>query len=74
MENLATFVFEKRTEIKNNFKEQIFANELKRHYNLRNPKGEKPTMVFFVVRINNEQVKISVGMKVYPKYWVHSSV
>lgn len=69
MENLADFVIEKRTEIKNNFKEQIFANELKHHYNLRNPKGEKPTMVFFVVRINNEQVKISVGMKVYPQYW-----
>ena len=76
MENLAKFAEEKeqifRTEIKNNFKEQIFVNELKRHYNLRNPKSEKPTMVFFVVRINKEQVKISVGMKVYPKFWIAS--
>ena len=69
MQNLANFVIEKRTEIKNNFKEQIFANELRHHYNLRNPKGCKPTMVFLVVRINNEQVKISTGMKVYPIHW-----
>lgn len=69
MQNLATFVFEKRTEIKNKLKEQIFANELRHHYNLRNPKGEKPSMVFLVVRINNEQVKISTGMKVYPIHW-----
>lgn len=69
MQNLANFVIEKRTEIKNNFKEQIFANELRHHYNLRNPKGSKPSMVFLVVRINNEQVKISTGMKVYPNHW-----
>lgn len=69
MQNLANFVFEKRTEIKNKIKEQIFANEIRHHYNLRNPKGGKPTMVFLVVRINNEQVKISTGMKVYPTHW-----
>lgn len=69
MQNLANFVFEKRTEIKNKIKEQIFANELRHHYNLRNPKGHKPTMVFLVVRINKEQVKISTGMKVYPIHW-----
>lgn len=63
------FVFKKRTEIKNNFDEQIFANELRHHYNLRQPKGRKPTMVFLVVRINNQQVKISTGMKVYPMHW-----
>ena len=63
------FVSEKRTEIKNNFDEQIFANELRHHYNLRQPKGRKPTMVFLVVRINNQQVKISTGMKVYPMHW-----
>ena len=69
METSATFVNEKRTEIKNNFEEQFFVNELRHHYNLRQPKAEKPTMVFFVVRINNEQVKLSTGMRVYPKHW-----
>lgn len=68
MQNLANFVSEK-TEIKNELKEQIFANELRHHYKLRNPKGHKPTMVFLVVRINKEQVKISIGMKVYPIHW-----
>ena len=66
MENLATFV---RTNFKNNFKEQIFVNELRYHYNLRHPKKDAPTMVFLVVRINSEQIKISTGMKVYPKHW-----
>lgn len=72
MQNLANFAVEKRTEIKNNFKEQFFANEIRHHYNLRQPKGERPTMVFLVVRINNQQVKISTGMKVYPKHWIDS--
>lgn len=62
-------MIEKRTEIKNNLKEQFFVNELRHHYNLRNPKGNKPTMVFLVVRVNRKQVKISTGMKTYPKYW-----
>lgn len=69
METFANFVNEKRTEIKNNFEGQFFVNELRHHYNLRQPKAEKPTMVFFVVRINSEQVKISTGMRVYPKHW-----
>lgn len=69
MEKIANFVFEKRTEIKNNLKEQFFVNELRHHYNLRNPKGCKPTMVFLVVRVNGRQVKVSTGMKTYPKYW-----
>lgn len=69
MQNIANFATEKRTEIKNNFKEQIFANELRHHFNLRHPKCQRPTMVFLVVRINREQVKISTGMKVYPSHW-----
>ena len=52
MENLATFVIEKRTEIKNKIKEQILANELRYHYNLKKPRGNKPTTVFFVACIN----------------------
>ncbi len=72
MQNLANFAIEKRTEFKNNFKEQFFANELRHHYNLRQPNGSHPTMVFLVVRINNQQVKISTGMKVYPKHWIGS--
>lgn len=48
---------------------QHFINELKQYYNLRKPKDIKPTTVFFIVRINNEQVRITTGYKVYPYHW-----
>lgn len=53
-------------------KNQLFINEINGHFNLREPKGSKPTMVFFVVRINGRQIKLSTGMKVYPVHWKKS--
>lgn len=48
---------------------QIFINEMQAHFNLRKPKSEKPTILYFVCRINNKQVKLSTGVKVYPDHW-----
>lgn len=39
------------------------------YYNLVKPKGTKPTMVYFIVRIKNEQVRISTRCEVYPNQW-----
>ena len=49
------------------FKHQIFYKEIKAHYNLRNPKSNKPTVVYLVTYINKKQTRISTGYKVYPK-------
>lgn len=46
-----------------------FVKEIKGHFNLRNPKGCKPTDVFFVVCLKRKQYKLSSGMKVYPDQW-----
>lgn len=70
MENVANFTPELRTEFKNRFQEQFFAHEINHHYNLRHPKGDRSTIVYLVACINGEQVKISTGMKVYPKHWL----
>ena len=48
---------------------QKFIKEVKGHFNLREPKGRKPTNVFFVVRLNGKQYKLSSRMKVYPNQW-----
>jgi len=50
-------------------KNQFFVNEINGHFNLREPKSNVPTMVFFVVRINGKQIKLSTGLKVYPSHW-----
>lgn len=53
------------TTFKHNFEaqKQLFAQEIRVHYNLREPKGNKPTMVFLVVYINKKQIRISTGCK-----------
>lgn len=48
---------------------QHFFKEVVVHYNLKHPKGNKPTMVYLVCYINKKQIKISTGCKVYPKQW-----
>ena len=53
---------------------QHFYKEVKPHYNLREPKGDKPTVVYFVCFINKKQVRISTGYKVYPKWKSHSTL
>ena len=35
-------------------------------FNLRKPRSEKPTNLYLVCRINNKQVKLSTGVKIYP--------
>lgn len=58
--------------MKNRIKEQFFIDSLSYHYNLRQPKSSKPTMVFLVLYIYGRQYKISTGLKVYSKYWSKS--
>ena len=48
---------------------QIFFDEVKANFNLRQPKREKPTNIYLVVRINNKQLKLATGVKVYPEHW-----
>ena len=48
---------------------QVFINELKASFNLRNPKSEKPTNLYLVCRIDKKQVKFATGVKVYPEHW-----
>ena len=39
------------------------------HFNLRNPKADKPTTIFLVVRYNKRQYKFNIGVKVNPNHW-----
>ena len=48
---------------------QIFINQMKCNFNLRQPKANKPTNIYLVVYLNNKQVKLSTGVKVYPEHW-----
>lgn len=48
---------------------QIFVHEMKATFNLREPKGKKPTNIYFVVRVDGKQVKLATGVKVYPNHW-----
>ena len=57
------------TMVSNNEIKQCFIQEITPYYNLVKPKGTKPTMVYFIVRIKNEQVRISTRCKVYPNQW-----
>lgn len=48
---------------------QIFFKELKCSFELRNPKGEKPSLVYLYSRVCGVQCKLSLGVKVYPYQW-----
>ena len=48
---------------------QVFVNEISGRFNLRKPKGEKPTMIYFCSRVNGKQLKLSTGVKIYPDQW-----
>ena len=48
---------------------QFFINEIGCKFNLRKPKSEKPTNVYFVARVRNKQIKLSTGVRVYPDQW-----
>ena len=48
---------------------QTFYGTITPHFNLKEPKSNKPTTVYFVVWIDKKQHRINTGCKVYPKYW-----
>ena len=48
---------------------QLFFNELKAQFNLREPKEQKPTNIYMVVFLDGKQYKLSTGLKVYPEHW-----
>ena len=48
---------------------QFFINEIGCNFNLRKPKSEKPTNIYFVTRVRNKQIKLSTGVRVYPDQW-----
>lgn len=48
---------------------QTFINEMTCNFNLREPKGKKPTNIYFIVCIEGKQIKFSTGVKVYPEQW-----
>ena len=50
-------------------KSQLFPNEIKYHINLRKPKGNQPTTVFFVVALDGKQIRLTTQTKVYPEHW-----
>ena len=50
-------------------KKQLFIREIQANFNLRHPKIESPTMVYFVIRMEGKQIKFSTGLKVYPSQW-----
>ena len=49
--------------------QQVFINDMRANFNLRRPKGDKPTNIYFVVRVGKRQLKLSTGVKVYPDHW-----
>ena len=48
----------------NFFKEQVRGN-----FNLRTPKCNKPSLLYFVISIGKKHYKIPTGVKVYPDQW-----
>lgn len=49
--------------------QQIFAHQIKAHFNLRSPHSKKTTNIYFVIYCRGKQVKIPTQMKVYPDQW-----
>ena len=50
-------------------KRQIFRTQMQCNFNLRQPKTNRQTNIYLVVYLNNKQVKLSTGVKVYPEHW-----
>lgn len=48
---------------------QFFPQEIKVHFNLRQPQSHHPTAVFLVVYVKRKQYKFPIGAKVYPSQW-----
>lgn len=54
----------------NTDKQHFFANEITLHFNLRNPKADRPTPIYAVVRIKSAQIKIPTKVRIYPHHWL----
>lgn len=48
---------------------QFFIDSISFHFNLRNPKGEKPTPIYMVIRLEGKQYKYPLGCKIIPSQW-----
>ena len=48
---------------------QFFVDSISYHFNLRNPKGEKPTPIYMVIRLEGKQYKYPLGCKIIPSQW-----
>lgn len=55
--------------MKNVIIQQVFSRELKATFTLREPKSLKPTNIYMVVRVNDKQIKLATGVKIYPEHW-----
>lgn len=49
--------------------QQLFSTDIQGNFFLRNPKGNKPTNIYFVVRLHRKLSKFATGVKVYPDQW-----
>lgn len=49
--------------------QQFFPKEIRGRFILRNPKGERPSLIYFLVRINGKQLKLTTHVKCYPQHW-----
>ena len=48
---------------------QLFISKISANFNLRKPKGERPTPIFLVIRFGKQQLKFNTGAKVLPAHW-----
>lgn len=48
---------------------QNFIQELQGNFFLRSPKQTTPTLLYYVVRINNKKIRLATGVKIYPQHW-----
>ena len=48
---------------------QLFISKITANFNLRKPKGERPTPIFLVIRYGKQQLKFNTGAKVLPNHW-----
>ncbi len=53
----------------NDFKEQVFINELKMSYHKKKVSGKQPTGLYMLCTICGVQYKIMTGVRVYPEHW-----
>lgn len=49
--------------------EQFFISSVTSHFNLRHHKIDKPSPIYMVIRVNEKQYKVSLGVKVLPQHF-----